>query len=434
MRAYALLLLAAGCVKGNPIDGDPAFVDTGGMLAVPGCGYNVTTRLGAEPPRLSPAHGMPSPGDINPTPRAVHLGIVGDPKTSIVAQWRTVDETTRASVIRFGKGANLTADQLTETRDGLEFGFKATGSQIYRVHQAHLCGLEPGTTYSYQVGAAGHFSAVYSFTTAPDVVANPDAEVLFAFVGDSRDGYDVWSQAVQQLVTRSPDLVLFSGDAVTVGITQFEWEEFFDRGEPLFARAPVVSAHGNHDVNSVNYYSQFAMPGDQETFGFDYGHAHVTVANDSPEDPASTLGKDRDAIATDFERSKDARWRMFMHHRPMWSASTRHGSALDLQTAWGPLVDQYHIDLVLAGHDHDYEVSKPLIGNAVQASNTNATVFVVSGGAGAELYDAGTEFQTLYSEKTYSAAMVRVRRDALVLEAFRPEDGSAIPVGFSKTK
>ena len=239
MRAvFLILLVLAACVKGNPIEDSGEFVGNGGSFAIADCGYTVTTRDGAEAPKL----GTAAVG-IDPTPRFVHLGIVGDPKTSIVAQWRTKDETTRATTIRYAQGANLAASQLTETKTGIEFGYKATGTDVFRVHQAHLCGLTPGTTYSYQVGAVdasgtSHFSPIYTFHTAPDVVAHPDAEVVFAFVGDSRGGYDVWQQLVDQIQQRSPDLVLFSGDAVTIGITQYEWDEFFGRAESLFATTP----------------------------------------------------------------------------------------------------------------------------------------------------------------------------------------------------
>jgi hypothetical protein len=57
----------------------------------------------------------------------------------------------------------------------------------------------------------------------------------------------------------------------------------------------------------------------------------------------------------------------------------------------------------------------------------------VAGGAGAELYGNGTGFWTQYSEKTHNAAIVRVRRDQLTFEAYRP-DGTVIPGGFTKTK
>jgi hypothetical protein len=437
MPLVCLVTVGAGCVKGNPIPDDPSFTDTGGTLEIEGCGYSVTTRKGAEPPRLAPASGMATAADTDPTPKHVHLGFIGSPKTSMVVQWRTVDDTTRATVIRYGVGANLTADQLTEKANGIEFAFQATGAETYRMHQAHLCGLTPDTAYSYQVGSEGHFSPVYGFTTAPDINAKPDAQTVLAFVGDSRDGYEIWSQLAALLQQRSPDLVLFSGDAVTIGITQFEWEEFFDRAEPLFARVPVVSAHGNHEVNAVNYYSQLAMPGDQENFGFDWGHAHVTVANDSPDNGiADVAGRIRDAIAADFEASKTARWKLFMHHKPMWSAATAHGSDLMIQQAWGPVVDQYAIDLVLNGHDHDYEISRPLRGGQVQGSNANATVYVVGGGAGAELYEASTLFHTAYSEKTHSSAIIRVQRDLLHMDAFRA-DGTMISgagASFSKSK
>ncbi|MDX2092367.1 MAG: metallophosphoesterase family protein [Kofleriaceae bacterium] len=428
MRRYLALLLLASCVKGNPETKDEEFNDSGGMLAVPNCSYSITTRIGAEAPAVATDKLGP-----DPTPRLVHLGLVGDPKTSMVVQWRTVDEVTEATEIRFGVGANLSESQLTETVTGITFGFRSTGMQIYQVHQAHLCGLMPGTTYSYQVGAPGHYSPIYSFRTAPDVAANPDTEVVFGFLGDSRDGYDIWAQLAELVQARQPDLILFSGDAVTVGLTQYEWEEFFGRGEQLLARVPLVSAHGNHEVNAVNYYAQLAMPGDQENFGIDYGHAHVTVANDSPDDIAKLTGEFRDAIEADFEASKNARWKLFMHHQPMWSASTRHGSSLTLQQAWMPLIDKYDVDLVLNGHDHDYEVSKPLINGVVQASNDGATVYVVAGGAGADLYGNGMGFWTEYSEKTYSGAIIRVRRDSMMMEAFR-QDGTPIPTGFSKTK
>lgn len=427
LRFIGLLALVASCVKGNP-DFDPTPAVEGGKLVVPGCGYEIETRLGAEAPRP----GLPLAGP-DPTPRQIHLSFVGDPRTSMVVQWRTADDLTLATTIRYAEGAELPVEQLTETATGITFAYEATGSEKPRMHQAHLCNLRPGTAYSYQVGSEGYFSDVYTFRTAPDVDAHPDAEVVVGVLGDSRSGYEVWAQLSEQLRARTPDLVLFTGDAVLLGITQYEWDEFYSRAEPLLARVPLISVNGNHEGNAVNFYSQLAMPGDQETFGFDYGHAHVTIANDSPTDPTTIGTAVRDAIAKDFAASATARWKLLAHHRPMWSAGMRHGSNLELQQAWQPLVDEHAIDLVLNGHEHHYEVTKPLRGQTVQATNADGTVYIVAGGAGAEPYDNGTQFFTQYSEKTHSAATLRIRRDSLVFEAFRP-DGTAIATGFSKTK
>src|SRR5262245_3045957 len=147
MRPWPALLCLIGCVKGNP-QGDNTFDEQGGSLAIPGCDYSVTTKIGAQTPRQVTTEVF----GTDPTPMQIHLGLMADPKTSIVAQWRTVDDTTQASTMRYGVGANLSPDQLTETATGVEFGFRATGTQVYRVHQVHLCNLQAGTTYSYQVG------------------------------------------------------------------------------------------------------------------------------------------------------------------------------------------------------------------------------------------------------------------------------------------
>ncbi|HEY5921956.1 MAG TPA: metallophosphoesterase family protein [Kofleriaceae bacterium] len=429
MRAlWAIALVLVGCDSDN--EGDPeSFLDTGGSLEIEGCGYTLTTRLGAEPPKPS--------GKVigsDPTPRAVHLGIMGDPKTSIVAQWRTADETTTVTKLRYDKATDSAPLELSKVVEGVHFRYNATGTDLFHMHQVHLCDLEPGTTYSYQVGADDHWSPIYTFHTAPDVEAHPDAEVVFGFVGDSRGGYDVWAQLASQLQLRTPDVILFSGDAVTIGLTQYEWEEFLGVAEPLLATTPIVITNGNHEANAINFFSQFALPGDQENFSFDYGFAHVFVANDSPDNPSDITSLIPTLMDADFTDHASARWKMLMHHRPMYSSGSRHGSAMDIRAAWGPIVDEHKLDLVLNGHEHQFEMSKPIAGGVVQTSNADGTVYVVAGGAGAELYDFGPANPwSEYTESAHTAALIRVRRDQLTLDPFRP-DGTAVPTGLTKTK
>jgi hypothetical protein len=428
MRVIVLALLGVlACSDEDP--DDAPFSDQGGTLEIDDCGYSVTTRLGADLPRVS--------GDkvgSDPTPRLVHLGLMGDPRTSVVAQWRTADEVTTAGSIRYGVGADLSPAELTQKASGIHFGYNATGADIYRMHQAHLCKLSPATTYSYQVGSGDAWSPVYTFHTAPDIEASPDVESVIGFVGDSRGGYDVWAQMVAQLSQRGPDLILFSGDAVIVGLTQYEWEEFLGAGESLFASVPVVTTNGNHEANAVTYYSQFALPGDQENFGFSYGFARIFVANDSPEDPSALAVSTPQQIDADFTDHEDARWKMLMHHRPLYSSGMRHGSDAALQAAWGPIIDKHHLDLVLNGHEHQYEVTKPIAGGAVQPTNATGTVYVVAGGAGAETYPFGTPgVWSEYREEGHTAAILRVRSTQLTLDSFRA-DGTAVPTGFTNTK
>jgi len=230
-----------------------------------------------------------------------------------------------------------------------------------------------------------------------------------------------------QIQQRTPDLVLSRATRVTVGLTQYEWETFLEAAEPLFATTPVILTNGNHEANAVNFYSQFAMPGDQENFGFSYGFAHLFVANDSPEDPSALTTSIPNAMDADFTDNASARWKVLMHHRPMWSSGSRHGSDATLQAAWGPIVDKHHLDLVLNGHEHQYEISKPLLGGAVQTTSATGTVYVVSGGAGAELYGWDTV-------GTFSDYIEQAPHRCDAARASRSADARAVPRGWHRDR
>jgi len=421
-----LLLMTAStaaCVSGTPggSSGDDEVVADGGRFTPVGCSGEILTVVGAEAPAL----GADVLGDA-PDPFQVHLGLGEDPRTSIAVVWRT-DEATTSTQVRFGEGAAL-----DETAAGVTYryiaGIAGTGDLI-RMHEARLCGLSPDTEYSYQVGGtdgAGveSFSATHTFRTAPDVGSDPDAEVTIAMVGDSRGGPDIWAQLATDIAANAPDLIMYSGDAVTLGQIQDEWDDFFEGATELIANVPMISAHGNHEVNSVNYYSLFAMPGDESSYSFDYGHAHMTVLNDSPPQNGDIEGSIKTFLENDLDAAT-ARWTILNHHRPLWSSGTRHGSDDSLRAAWGAAIDEKHVDLVVAGHDHIYERTAPMLGDQVQASPADGTVYLVTGGAGAELYGVEMDFFTAIAESRHSMVIVQIRQDSLTLRSFEP--GATVP-------
>lgn len=424
MRTHAfVLVLTTACVAGNPPTASTPDVERlGGSATPPGCTAPLVTRVGSEAPALPGT----TVGDA-PTIEQVHLGLVGDPRTSIVVSWRTADDATTTGEVRFGVGASADRPVLDRSAPGFTFSYVAEfgNGAVVRMHEAHLCGLMPDTVYSYQIDSApGVQSPVYSFRTAPDLALTPDAEITVAAVGDSRDGYDVWAQIVTQLAARTPDVIVFSGDAVTLGQLQREWDEFFTAAEPLLTSVPMVSVHGNHDINSPNYYAQFAMPGNEENYSFDYGAAHLVVVNDTPEQLADLTVTIPAFLEADLAAAT-APWLVVNHHRPLYSASERHGSDTTLRDTWAPIFDAHGVDLVLAGHDHDYERSKPMRANTVQATPADGTIYVVSGGAGAELYGNGTDFWTETSASLHSATVMRIRNNRVEFEAF---DHTGAPV------
>jgi hypothetical protein len=138
------------------------------------------------------------------------------------------------------------------------------------------------------------------------------------------------------------------------------------------------------------------------------------------------------------------------HHRPLYSCSKTHGSELDVRAAWQPIYDQYKVDIVFNGHVHDYERSKPIrgldgSGEAVFAEtndsgapiNGSGTIYVVSGGAGAPLYEEFREdvCPTIGShvhEATRNYIILNIEGKTLSYKAYRL-DGSVLDE-FTTTK
>ncbi len=93
---------------------------------------------------------------------------------------------------------------------------------------------------------------------------------------------------------------------------------------------------------------------------------------------------------------------MLVHAPP--HSSGYQGSNQDVRDALSPIFAQHGVQLVLSGHEHDYERSVPIDG----------VTYVVSGAA-AGARRTGTEDYTAYAAATPSFVEVNVFADRLVL-------------------
>jgi hypothetical protein len=66
-----------------------------------------------------------------------------------------------------------------------------------------------------------------------------------------------------------------------------------------------------------------------------------------------------------------------MHQCSLSSSATGNGSDLGIRQAWLPLFDTYQVDLVVCGHDHDYERSFPVRGFDANVGKEAATGQIV---------------------------------------------------------
>jgi len=323
-------------------------------------------------------------GTEAPDPWAVHLGFPSrDASTSVSMLWRT-DVDTMSSLVEFGpaKGFPKGASQVA----GYTFlyGSGEIGTGAYRMHEVRLCGmLSPGTTYSYRVGGEGHWSDSTTFST-PEPAGSVDT-FRVAFAGDSRDDMTTWGAILAAIDAHSPDLIVFSGDMVMFGSNQEEWDDWFAATGTVLARTPFLSSHGNHEFLAQNYFAQFGFPGNEEWFAYDYDDMLLLSLNDTVRDPDQIATEQRTFIQDELGATT-LPWRIATHHKSAYSVCTTHGSDKTVRAAWSDAFEDGGVQVVAAGHNHIYERSVP-IHNEKKVAPGQGTVYLVTGGAGAPLYN-----------------------------------------------
>ncbi len=362
----------------------------------------------------------------DPAPRDVHASFRFDTATTLSVVWNTAPGT-RASWVAYGDSP----DKLDHFVEGVSFTYATAQldqqALPVRIHEAHLCGLSPKRTYYYAVGGDGYWGKVYGVVTAP--TPDPAAKFRFGVVGDSNNiVYPEFQTVASKLGAVAPDWIAFTGDLVHDGAFQSQWDKWFVAAGDLFAKAPIMPAHGNHEAMATGYFAQFALPGNEEYYSFDYGQAHFVVLNDSPKSDADFATQatfaDQD-LAAAAARAVPPTFTIAMHHRPAYSSANSNGND---QTWFCPVYDRHHVDLVLNGHEHSYESTRPVKAGAEVATQAEGTIYVTTGGAGALLnYKANTNplaFSQKYVE-TFHYLVVEVDGKKLTLRAF-DETGASI--------
>src|SRR5688572_3810733 len=100
-----------------------------------------------------------------------------------------------------------------------------------------------------------------------------------------------------------------------------------------------------------------------------------------------------------------------MFHRPSYSSGF-HSSDLQLQQAFGPIFEQRGVQLVINGHEHNYERLVPW-----RESGPQAVTYVITGGAGAALRTVGQSAFTALSRSVHHYVRGTISGCQLTLQA-----------------
>jgi hypothetical protein len=293
-------------------------------------------------------------------------------------------------------------------------GFGTNEPETY-MHEVHVCGLKPGTTYYYQVGGGGGgkeaWSATQSFTTVP-----AKGPITVGILGDARDKVDTWRLVQQRMRDKVVAMQLMSGDIVDIGASEALFETWLDAAwkDPndasrflTLGQQMIVAVAGNHENEAARFYANFSLPGDAEQYAsFEVGSVHFVMIDDQPiaysdtGEVGSAILKwvEEDLAKVDADRAAHP-FVVAISHRGLFTTSLHagDGDVHSVRAALAPIFDKHHVDLVINGHDHEFERSKPLKAGAdpaqapvVQTSPQDGTIYVVNAGAGADPYAVGS--------------------------------------------
>ncbi len=220
------------------------------------------------------------------------------------------------------------------------------------------------------------FAAALVFSASPAFAARGTGILA---VGDFGVGGDVQRSlgaTMKRFEGRHPAklLVTLGDNDYTASPSSFltNWRESF--GWLPRAGVRVAGTLGNHDVRVDSGRYQFAA------LGMPHSYYSRCVANvelfllDSNSVSATQTGWLRRRLA----RSK-ARWKIVAFHHPAYTCGGYRSDPAVVEH-WVPLFERYRVQLVLSGHDHNYQRFAP----------RRRVTYVVHGGGGAGLYGLET--------------------------------------------
>ncbi len=188
---------------------------------------------------------------------------------------------------------------------------------------------------------------------------NKDGSYKFAVLGDFGNGTKAQYQLAEQMTALHNrfkyEHVVLVGDNLYGSERPQDFEKKFEIPyKPLLdAGVKFYAALGNHDAREQRYYKLFNMDGKlYYTFNPKPDVRFFMLESTYPE-PEQIKWVENELKAS------GSKWKIPVFHHPLYSSGDRHGSDLRLREVLEPLFLKYNVSVVLTGHDHFYERTKP---------------------------------------------------------------------------
>jgi len=270
---------------------------------------------------------------------------------------------------------------------------------------AELGDLPSGPVIGYRVRSALGTTPDYKFR----IGAEPGKRFRFAVFGDTRTGHSVHRSVVEAIDREEVAFTVHTGDMVERGGRQDQWTRFFQIERPLLYDTPILPLVGNHDVSGRDYFRRYFLHAlwsrNEHYFVRDWGNLRVVGVDSGIEcrEGCSQYYFAERALAEGARRGQLLV--MAMHYPPY--SSGEHGSSAEVQGPISALARRHGVELVLTGHDHDYERTRPIEG----------TTYIVTGSSGAPIRPVKPRWFTAEARTEPHYVLVDVEPRRLIVRA-----------------
>jgi hypothetical protein len=295
---------------------------------------------------------------------------------------KSVTVTPSSATIEQGQTVQLTA---TTKPPGGAVTWSSSNEAVAAVSPSGLVsGISGGS--AIVTASAGVKSGSSSIT----VTSVPTGSMTFVGAGDIASCSSSGDEATANLLDGIAGTVFTLGDNAYESGSSTEYTNCYN---PTWGRhkSRTWPSPGNHDYNTLGatgYYGYFgAAAGDPAKgyYSYDLGDWHIIVLNSSIAHDAASVQVSW--LTSDLAATTKSCTLAYWHH-PRFSSGSGHGNDPSVQPFWDALYAA-NADLILSGHDHDYERFAPQTPTGVADATRGIREFVVGTG-GRSHYALGT--------------------------------------------
>lgn len=223
------------------------------------------------------------------------------------------------------------------------------------------------------------------FAAGPKQPRTTPGEAVLVGAGDIADCADLaGAEATAKRLEKIPGTVMAIGDlaypdgsAANFSCYDKTWGRVKSRTRP---------APGNHEFHSTGatYYFQYfgAAAGDPTKgyYSYELGSWHIVVLNSECDQVGGCgAGSAQEKWLRDDLAAHPVACTLAYFHKPLFSSGGKHGDDLTVKPLWDALY-QAGADVVVSGHDHDYERFAPQTPEAKPDTARGIREFVVGTG------------------------------------------------------